>query len=138
MTFDTVITDSHVVTPAGIIEKNIIIDEGKIVKLTNEIPSCNTKINGTGLVSIPGLIDTHIHYGVYSSIDKSAITESHVAALGGVTTMMRMLRLETSFKNSLPSILLDLHKIMSNNVDMSQQKFLCHYFSHFEFVVMQE
>ena len=30
-----------------------------------------------GLVSIPGLIDTHVHYGVYSSIDDAATTESH-------------------------------------------------------------
>jgi len=133
MTFDTVITDSHVVTPTGIIEKNIIIDEGKIVKLTNEIPSCNSKINGTGLVSIPGLIDTHIHYGVYSSIDKSAITESHVAALGGITTMMRMLRLETSFKNSLPSQLLassnshyvdyTIHASIFNKQQIDEMKF---------------
>jgi len=133
MTFDTVITDSHVVTPTGIIEKNIIIDEGKIVKLTNETPSCNLKINGTGLVSIPGLIDTHIHYGVYSSIDKSAITESHVAALGGITTMMRMLRLETSFKNSLPSQLLassnshyvdyTIHASIFNKQQIDEMKF---------------
>ena len=133
MTFDTVITDSHVVTPTGIIEKNIIIDEGKIVKLTNETPSCNSKINGTGLVSIPGLIDTHIHYGVYSSIDKSAITESQVAALGGVTTMMRMLRLETSFKNSLPSQLLassnshyvdyTIHASIFNKQQIDEMKF---------------
>ena len=42
-----------------------------------------------------------MHYGVYSPIDKSATTESHVAAIGGVTTMMRMLRLDGSFSNNL-------------------------------------
>jgi len=34
MTFDTVITDSHVILPSGMIEKNIIIDDGKIVDFT--------------------------------------------------------------------------------------------------------
>ena len=104
MTFDTVIIDSHVVLPTGIVEKNIVIDEGKIVNLTNEIPSCNVKINARGLVSIPGVIDPHVHYGVYSPIEKAAATESRVAAIGGVTTMMRMLRLGGSYKK-----LLDLH-----------------------------
>ncbi|MFB5597658.1 MAG: hypothetical protein ACE5RJ_01395 [Nitrosopumilaceae archaeon] len=98
MTFDTVITNSHVISTHGIIDKNIIIDEGKIVGFTNDVPSCDQKINGNGLVSIPGLIDTHVHYGVYSPIDKAAITESHAAAIGGVTTMMRMLRLGDSYK----------------------------------------
>ena len=101
MTYDAVITDSHVVLPDGMIDKNIVIDEGKIVSITNDIPSCDRKINGNGLVSIPGLIDTHVHYGVYSPIDKAAVTESHAAAIGGVTTMMRMLRLGGSYRKSL-------------------------------------
>ena len=103
MTYDIVITDSHLVLPQGIIDKNIVIDDGKIVSITNDVPSCDHKINGNGLVSIPGSIDTHIHYGVYSPIDKAATTESHAAAIGGITTMMRMLRLGDSYKLSLKS-----------------------------------
>lgn len=101
MTYDVVITNSHIVSPQGIIDKNIIIDEGKIVGFSHEIPSCDEKIDGRGLISIPGPIDTHVHYGVYSSIEKAAKSESHASAIGGVTTMMRMLRLQKSFKNSL-------------------------------------
>lgn len=104
MTFDTVITDSHVILPSGIVEKNIVIDDSKIINFTSDVPQCSLKINGRGLVSIPGAIDPHVHYGVYSSIDKAAVTESRVAAVGGVTTMMRMLRLGGSYKK-----LLDLH-----------------------------
>lgn len=103
MTYDAVITDSHLVLPQGIVDKNLVIDEGKIVSITNNIPSCDHKINGNGLVSIPGLIDTHTHYGVYSPIEKAATTESHAAAIGGITTMMRMLRLGDSYKTSLKS-----------------------------------
>jgi len=106
MTYDTAIVDSHVVLPIGIVDKNIIIDEGKIVALTNDLPNCDKKINGNSLISIPGLIDTHVHYGVYSPIDQAALTESHAAAIGGVTTMMRMLRLGTSFKSTLDQQLL--------------------------------
>ena len=101
MTYDTIIVDSHVILPTGMIDKNIVIDEGKIIGLTNDIPACDHKINGNGLISIPGAIDTHVHYGVYSPINEAAKTESHAAAIGGVTTMMRMLRLENKFSNSL-------------------------------------
>ena len=101
MTYDLIITDSHVMTPNGIVEKNIVIEDGKIKLVTNDTPECDKKINGYGLVSIPGLIDTHVHYGVYSPIDQAATTESHAAAIGGVTTMMRMFRLNGSYKDSL-------------------------------------
>jgi len=103
MTYDTVITDSHVMSPQGMVDKNIIIDEGKIVGLTNDVPACDNKIHANGLICIPGPIDTHVHYGVYSPINEAAKTESHAAAIGGITTMMRMLRLADSFSNSLQS-----------------------------------
>ena len=103
MTYDTVIIDSHIILPQGIVDKNILIDEGKIVGFTNDVPACDNKINGSGLVSIPGPIDTHTHYGVYSPINEAAKTESHAAAIGGITTMMRMLRLGDPFSISLQS-----------------------------------
>ena len=101
MTCDTVIVGSHVVLPTGIIDKNIVLDEGKIIGFTNDIHSSDRKINADGLVAIPGVIDTHVHYGVYSPIEYAAVSESHAAAIGGITTMMRMLRRGDSYKNSL-------------------------------------
>ena len=101
MTCDTVIVGSHIVLPTGIIDKNIVLDEGKIIGFTNDIPSSDRKINADGLVAIPGVIDTHVHYGVYSPIEYAAVSESHAAAIGGITTMMRMLRRGDSYKNSL-------------------------------------
>jgi len=101
MTYDTVIVGSHVVLPTGIIDKNLVLDDGKIIGLTNEMPSADRKINADGLLAIPGVIDPHVHYGVYSPIEHAAISESHAAAIGGITTMMRMLRLGDSYKNSL-------------------------------------
>jgi len=101
MTYDTVITDSHIILPQGMVDKNILIDEGKIVGFTNDTPACDNKINGNGLISVPGPIDTHVHYGVYSPINEGAKTESHAAAIGGITTMMRMLRLGDPFSSSL-------------------------------------
>ena len=124
MTFDAVITGSHVVLPNGIVEKNIVIDDGKIIGLTNDVPQCDTTINGSGLVSLPGVIDPHVHYGVYSPINEAAITESRVAAIGGVTTMMRMLRLSGSYKKNLDSHLAESSK--SHYVDYSIHAAILH------------
>ncbi len=101
MTADSVIVDSHVVLPSGVIDRNIVIDGGRVAALTSDVPACDKKINAKGLVSIPGPIDTHVHYGVYSPIEKAAATESHAAAIGGITTMMRMLRLGGSYERDL-------------------------------------
>ncbi len=83
------------------VERNLVIDDGKIIDFTTDIPQCDKKINARGLVAIPGVIDTHVHYGVYSPIDEAAKTESKAAALGGVTTMMRMLRLGRPYHTHL-------------------------------------
>jgi len=45
MTYDAVIADSHVILPQGMVEKNIIIDEVKIVGFTTDTPACDHKIN---------------------------------------------------------------------------------------------
>ncbi|MDE1844309.1 MAG: dihydroorotase family protein [Thaumarchaeota archaeon] len=124
MTVDAVITGSHVILQNGMVDKNIVIDEGKIVGLTNDIPQCDLKIKADGLVSLPGVIDPHIHYGVYSPIDEAAITESKVAAIGGVTTMMRMLRLSGSYKKNLDPQLVESSK--THYVDYSIHASILH------------
>jgi dihydropyrimidinase len=101
MTVDAVITGSHVVLQNMVIDRNVIIDDGKIIDITNDLPQSDLKIKGDGLVCLPGIIDPHIHYGVYSPIEQAALTESKVAAIGGVTTMMRMLRLGGSYRSNL-------------------------------------
>lgn len=133
MTYDTVIVDSHVILPQGMVEKNIVIDNEKIVDFTSDVPACDHKINGNRLVSIPGIIDTHVHYGVYSPIEEAAKTESHAAAIGGITTMMRMLRLGSSYTNSLVPQLIassqnhyvdySIHASIFNNEQIEEMKF---------------
>ena len=102
MTVDAVVVGSHVVLPdGGIAERNIVVDDGRIEGLTTGVPACDRRIRADGLVSIPGAIDPHVHYGVYTPIERAAATESRAAAVGGVTTMMRMLRLGGSYREGL-------------------------------------
>ena len=102
MTFDLLITNASVVIPnVGIVRNNIAIRDGKIVEFTFDEVQADKRIDAEGLYALPGVIDPHVHYGVFTPIDKAAETESHSAAIGGVTTMMRMFRLYGSYKEKL-------------------------------------
>ena len=87
---------SAVIPKLGIInDTNIMIEDGKIKSLVsspNNV-SASRKIDARGKYVLPGAIDPHVHYGVYAPINEAARTESRSAAVGGVTTMIRMLRL---------------------------------------------
>jgi dihydropyrimidinase len=101
---DLLITNANVVIPkVGIVHTNILIENEKIKDITNSIDniSYSKKINVQQKLVLPGLIDPHIHYGVFSPIDQSSKTESRSAAIGGVTTIMRMLRLFESYEQSI-------------------------------------
>jgi dihydropyrimidinase len=101
---DLLITNANVVIPkTGVIQSNIVIENGKIKDITNSDSGINysKKINAHGKLVLPGLIDPHAHYGVFSPIDQAAKTESRSAAIGGVTTIMRMLRLYESYEQKI-------------------------------------
>src|ERR687890_2361645 len=101
---DIIITNAAAVIPrSGILQTNIMIENGKIKTLTKSIDSIHAskKINANGKYVLPGLIDPHIHYGVFSPIEQASRTESRSAAIGGVTTIMRMIRLKESYKQKI-------------------------------------
>lgn len=94
---DLLIMNASVVIPkVGIMaDTNILIENGKIKSLVKSADtiSASKKIDARGKYVLPGAIDPHVHYGVYTPINDAARTESRSAAVGGVTTMIRMLRL---------------------------------------------
>ncbi len=101
---DTLITNAAAVIPrVGIVQTNIMIENGKIKTLTKSIDNIHASktINANGKYVLPGVIDPHVHYGVYTPIDKAAQTESRSAAVGGVTTMIRMLRIHESYQKKI-------------------------------------
>ena len=89
-----------VIPKVGVLQLDILIEDGKIKDLrkdsTNVIAS--NRIDASGRYVIPGVIDPHSHYGVFTPIERAAKTESKSAALGGITSVIRMLRLDGSYK----------------------------------------
>ena len=101
---DTLITNAAAVIPrVGIVQTNIMIENGKIKTLTKSVDNIHASktINANGKYVLPGVIDPHVHYGVYTPIHKAAQTESRSAAVGGVTTMIRMLRIHESYQKKI-------------------------------------
>lgn len=97
---DVLITNATVVIPKiGMVQTDILIENGKIKALRKSIDNvqASKKISANGKYVLPGVIDPHVHYGVYTPIDEAAQTESRSAAVGGVTTMIRMLRMYESY-----------------------------------------
>jgi dihydropyrimidinase len=97
-----ILNASAVIPKVGIInDTNIMIEDGKIKSLVNSPNnvSASRKIDARGKYVLPGAIDPHVHYGVYTPINEAARTESRSAAVGGVTTMIRMLRLFDAYCN---------------------------------------
>lgn len=93
---DILITNASVVIPKiGVTEADIMVEDGKIksvVRSSGNVQASRT-INANDRYVLPGAIDPHVHYGVFTPIEEAARTESRSAAVGGVTTMMRMLRM---------------------------------------------
>ncbi|HJU94967.1 MAG TPA: amidohydrolase family protein [Nitrososphaera sp.] len=113
---------SAVIPRVGIIHHtNIMIEDGKIKSLANSgnNVSASRKIDVRGKFVLPGAIDPHVHYGVYTPINEAARTESRSAAVGGVTTMIRMLRLFDGYSKD-NNIIKQLHASKRNHyIDFS-------------------
>ena len=74
-TCDILITNANLVIPKeGIIKKDILIENQKIKAITNSTNniSYSKKINANEKYVLPGLIDPHIHYGVFSPIEQAS------------------------------------------------------------------
>ncbi|MDO6732673.1 dihydropyrimidinase [Marinovum sp. 2_MG-2023] len=90
-THDTVISGARVVTPAGAAQCDIGIRDGRIVTLGTDL-SGDEMIDATGLIAMPGGIDSHVHIaqpsgpGIEMADDFASATRA--AACGGNTLVM--------------------------------------------------
>ena len=89
MSVETVIAGGTVVTATATLEAAGAIDDGTIVGVGSEhsLPDPQRRIDATGQLVLPGVVDPHVHVDDHVSID-SYQTASSAAALGGVTTFI--------------------------------------------------
>jgi len=93
---DKVIKNVKVISPnrAEVLTQDIGIKDEKIAQLGTDISPETAKetYDGKGMLAFPGLVDAHMHTGIYSPLATDAVTESKAAAMGGVTSSLNYIR----------------------------------------------
>ena len=92
MAYDLIIRGSRVVTGSDVITCDIGISDGRITALGSDLGVADDTIDATGLIALPGGIDSHVHIaqpsgaGIEMADDFASATRS--AACGGNTTVL--------------------------------------------------
>jgi allantoinase len=96
MSHDLVVKNVRIVRPnvREVVQGDIAITGGKFVAVGQDIPVEKAKAfhDGKGLLAFPGVVDAHMHTGIYSPLAEDAVSESRAAAQGGVTTSLNYFR----------------------------------------------
>lgn len=89
-TVDTVIAGGTLVGSDGTVEASLGIDGETIVAVGDEasLPDADERVDASGRLAIPGLVDPHVHAGDDPFTIETVETATHAAALGGVTTFV--------------------------------------------------
>jgi len=91
--FDLIIKNGKVFYQNKFQKINIIIDNGKIIKITKNLNSFKAKqiIDAKNKTIIPGIIDVHFHVRAPSFPERGTVkSETKAAAKGGITTLFEM------------------------------------------------
>ena len=96
MAIDKVIKNVRIVRPgsSGPEQKDIGIHQGRFCEIEDDISvdKATEVIDGNNHLAFPGLVDAHMHVGIYSPLEQDARTESKAAAMGGVTSALTYFR----------------------------------------------
>jgi allantoinase len=94
--FDLLIRNVRVVRPHGNVvhEADIAVKDGRIAKVApaQDPKAAKTVYDGKGRLAFPGVVDAHMHSGIYSPLEEDAVSESQAAAMGGVTSSLNYFR----------------------------------------------
>lgn len=94
--YDRLIKNVRLARPkrSGLQATDIAIADGRFARIAPDIDPGSAKdvVDGKGLVAFPGVVDAHMHIGIYRHLSEDAPTESKCAAMGGVTTSLTYFR----------------------------------------------
>ena len=93
--FDLLIQNVRLARPdADVIETDVAITDGRFARIAPGIDPAEAREvrDAGGLMAFPGLVDAHMHVGIYQPLHDDAPTESRAAAMGGVTSSLNYMR----------------------------------------------
>jgi allantoinase len=116
--YDLIIKNLRVVRPQGnaVHAADIGISKGTFKRIAPGIPVKEAKrvYDGKGRLAFPGVVDAHMHTGIYSPPAEDALSESRAAAQGGVTSSLNYVRTGQYYLNrggTYRAFLAELHKL---------------------------
>lgn len=94
--FDLIVKNVNVVRPNNPDVENldIAIKDGQFVEIAADIDASDASdvVDGGGLHAFPGVVDAHMHLGIYHPLATDIVTETRSAAAGGVTSGISYMR----------------------------------------------
>lgn len=94
--YDLLVKNVRVVRPkrSSVQKMDIGIRDGKFVKIAKGLRAADaaTVVDGRERLAFPGLVDPHMHCGIYAPLAEDALSESRAAAQGGVTSSLNYMR----------------------------------------------
>jgi allantoinase len=105
--YDLIINNVNIARPnQSMVERgDIAIKDGKIAMVAAAIETglATQVYNGNDFLAFPGLVDAHMHTGIYNPLADDALSESKAAAMGGVTTSLNYMRTGKYYLNKTGS-----------------------------------
>src|SRR2546429_9730950 len=95
MVYDLLIKNVRVVRPGENAprEADIAIAGEKFARIAPNLGADATTVyDGKGWLAFPGVVDAHMHTGIYAPLAEDAVSESRAAAQGGVTSSLNYFR----------------------------------------------
>lgn len=83
----SVIGGKIVLPDHGILESDLHIKDGKILCIGKLNVNAKRTVNAQGKYVIPGIIDPHVHLGLFGDLKQELATETKSAVIGGVTSL---------------------------------------------------
>src|SRR5687768_13602503 len=92
MIFDLAIKSNRIITPTGVLKAIVLIKDGGILDIVNEVSTNDHKIIDVGNdILMPGIIDPHVHINEPGRTEWEGFeTATKAAIAGGVTTLVDM------------------------------------------------
>lgn len=103
---DLLVRGGNVVVPGtGICQTDVWVKDGKVVGLASGGPeAAGTVVSAGGCYVLPGVVDPHVHLGLFAPLAEELETESRSALLGGVTTVGCFFGGKSSYLPFLPEL----------------------------------
>src|SRR5580704_4154851 len=86
-----IVRGGTLVTPQGLIDADLAVEDGRISAIGPELPGAGAEIDARGLTILPGLIDVHVHFNEPGRAEwEGAAAGSRALAAGGGTVFFDM------------------------------------------------